>query len=131
MIKTLFNCAFLSVLLFTSSCASIFNGTTDKIHVSSSVPGTKFFLDNEEIGMDNASVVISKKKLKSVMLHAKKAGCQTKSSDIDTKFDPTTLLGILLDFGIISILIVDWGINGAVTEAERTNYVLNPVCPGA
>jgi hypothetical protein len=43
-------------------------------------------------------------------------------------FDPTSLLGILLDFGLISILVVDWGITGAIREAERTNYVLNPNC---
>jgi hypothetical protein len=43
--------------------------------------------------------------------------------------DTTALLGFLLDLGIISILIVDWGSTGAVLEAERTNYLLNPECP--
>ena len=86
-------------------------------------------MDNEEIGTDNTSVTISKKKLKKVEFYAKKDGCQTRSTGIETKFDATSLLGILIDFGLITILVVDWGINGAVTEAERTNYVLNPVCP--
>ena len=119
----------LCILLFNISCASMFSGTTEKLHFRSDVPGTKFFMDNEEIGTDNTSVTISKKKLKKVEFYAKKDGCQTRSTGVETKFDATTLLGILIDFGLITILIVDWGINGAVSEAERTNYVLNPVCP--
>ncbi len=90
-----------------------------------------YTVDNEDIGTDTGSFEISKKKLKKVQIYAKKDGCQTKSTSIETKFDSTTLLGILIDFGLISILIIDWGINGAVTEAERTNYVLNPVCPAS
>ncbi len=120
-----------ALLVFNSSCASMFSGTTERIHVKSDVPGTKLYMDNEEIGTDSASVTVAKKRLGKVMFTAKKEGCSSPSTDVATKFDSTTLLGILIDFGLISILVIDWGINGAVKEAERTNYVLNPVCPTA
>lgn len=106
----------------------MFSGTSQNILLRSDVKGTKLYLNNEEIGTDTASVQISKKNLKNAVLIAKKSGCSDYSTHINTKFDATSLLGILLDLGIISILVVDWGITGAVSEAERTNYLLNPTC---
>jgi hypothetical protein len=106
----------------------MFSGTSEKFKLRSDVPGTKFFLDHEELGTDSATAKVSKKKLKDTRFIAKKAGCKDAIVDVETKFDSTTLLGLFIDFGLISILIIDWGINGAVNEAERTNYVLNPVC---
>ena len=115
-------------LILITSCASMFSGTKEKIKLRSDVPGTKFFLDDEELGTDSATVKISKKNLSDTRFIAKKDGCKPVHVDVETKFDATSLWGILLDFGIISILVVDWGITGAVREAERTNYVLNPKC---
>lgn len=117
----------LSVTLFTG-CASMFSGTTQNILVRSEVKGTKLYLNNEEIGTDSASVQISKKNLRNAVLMAKKPGCSDSQTFINTKFDATSLLGILIDFGLVTILVVDWGITGAVNEAERTNYLLNPSC---
>jgi len=122
------NVLLLGSLIFNISCASMFSGTSEKIRVRSDVPGTKLYLDDEEIGTDEATVKIAKKKLKNTYLVAKKEGCKSKKIEIETKFDPITLLGIFLDFGIVTIGIVDWASTGAVFEAERTNYVLNPVC---
>ncbi len=120
---------FLAFTMVTSTgCASMFSGTTQNFLVRSDISGTKLYLNNEEIGTDTATVQISKKKLKNSVLLAKKPGCSDYSTHINTKFDATSLLGILLDFGLISILVVDWGITGAVSEAERTNYILNPKC---
>jgi hypothetical protein len=118
----------LAQLILFSSCASMFSGTSEKIKLSSDVPGTKFYLEDEELGTDSATVKIAKKKLSETRFTAKKDGCKASHVDVQTKFDSTSLWGILLDFGIISILVVDWGITGAVREAERTNYVLNPKC---
>lgn len=115
-------------MALTTGCASMFSGTSQNILLRSDVKGTKLYLNNEEIGTDTATVQISKKNLKNSVLIAKKAGCSDYQTNINTKFDATSLLGILLDFGIITILVVDWGITGATSEAERTNYVLNPTC---
>jgi hypothetical protein len=126
--RNYFNVMLMVVLIFTTSCASMFSGTSEKIKVRSDVPGTKLYLNEEEIGTDEATVKIAKKNLKESQLIAKKDGCKPKRVEIQTKFDPFSLLGILVDFGIITIGIVDWGMTGAVFEAERTNYVLNPIC---
>lgn len=116
-------------VLLNASCASMFSGTTQTILVRSDQKGTKLFLNNDEIGTDTATVQISKKNLNNSILIAKKPGCTDAQSSIPTKFDATSLLGVFIDFGLISILIVDWGITGAVHEAERTSFVLNPSCP--
>jgi hypothetical protein len=127
--KSVLNLIIMAILILNVSCASMFSGTSQRIKVRSDIPGTKLYLDDEEIGTNETTVTVAKKRLKEVQLIAKKEGCETKRTDIETKFDSTSLLGLLIDFGLISILVVDWGINGAVREAERTNYVLNPVCP--
>jgi hypothetical protein len=118
----------LAQLFLFTSCASMFSGTNEKIKLRSDVSGTKFFLEDEELGTDSASVKIPKKKLSETRIIAKKTGCKDTHVDIETKFDPTSLWGVLLDFGIISVLVIDWGITGAINEAERTSYVLNPKC---
>lgn len=119
-------CVYLIVL--STGCASMFSGTTQNILLKSDVKGTKLYLNNEEVGTDTAVVQISKKNLKNSVLIAKKAGCSDYQTYVSTKFDATSLLGVFIDFGLITILVIDWGITGAVYEAERTNYVLNPVC---
>lgn len=116
------------LIVFATGCASMFSGTTQNILLKSDVKGTKLYLNNEEIGTDTAVVQISKKNLKNSVLIAKKAGCSDYQTYVSTKFDATSLLGVFIDFGLITILVIDWGITGAVYEAERTNYVLNPVC---
>lgn len=115
-------------LAFLTGCASMFSGTSQNILLRSDVKGAKLYLNNEQIGTDTASVQISKKNLRSSVLVAKKEGCSDAQSHINTKFDPTSLLGLLIDAGVFTILLVDWGITGAISEAERSSYLLNPVC---
>ncbi|WP_223823662.1 hypothetical protein [Candidatus Enterovibrio escicola] len=64
----------------------------------------------------NITVQGSNDKCKSVTILA------TKS------FDPTTLLGVFLDFGIVSIFVVD-GLSGAWQQFDQTNYVIDANCP--
>jgi hypothetical protein len=113
-----------------SGCAAIFHGTTERIYVRSDEPDTRFFVNEREIGKGtSASTAINKKELKQAVLRAEKTGCDVKSSPILTAFDATSLLGILIDWGIISILVVDWAATGAVTKAAQADYVLTPECP--
>lgn len=115
-------------MIFTSSCASIFNGTTERIHVRSDNPNTKLYMDNKEIGTGSATVTVAKKEMHEIRFSAKKMGCNDASTEIDTKFNPNTLWGILIDLGLVSIFLIDWAANGATREAARRDYVLNPVC---
>jgi len=118
------------IMFFVSGCASIFHGTKDTIYVRSEEPDTQFYVNNRDIGKGtSANTTISKDTIDLAVLRAEKKGCNTKSTRIETQFDALTLLGVLIDFGIISILFIDWAATGAVTRAAQTDYILTPDCP--
>jgi hypothetical protein len=118
------------VAFISSDCASMFHGTKDTIYLRSDEPDTHYYCNDRDLGKGStAFVTIRKADLSSSTLRAEKPGCTTKTTKIDTKFDATCLLGILIDWGIVSILIVDWGSTGAVKRAAQTEYVLTPDCP--
>lgn len=121
--------ALATLLFFLNSCAAMFHGTRETIHVRSERPNTIFFAGEQEIGRGSSAVTtISKKKLSKTTLRVESKGCTTKTVPIETKFDGISLLGLLLDLGLISILVVDWGATGAVHRADQTDYVLTPEC---
>lgn len=116
--------------LIVSSCAAMFHGTKETIYVRSEEPNTVFFANNRELGKGTSAVTtIPKKDLSDTVLRTEKETCYPKSSPIYTSFDGITLLGILIDWGIISILVIDWGVTGAVTKAAQVDYLLTPECP--
>ncbi|UVS61353.1 MULTISPECIES: hypothetical protein [Nitrosomonas] len=43
-------------------------------------------------------------------------------------FDATTLLGIWLDFGIITVLMIDGAATGAWKKFDQTSYIIDPQC---
>ncbi len=113
-----------------TGCAAIFHGSSETVHVRSEEADTRFFANERDIGKGTSAVtVLPKKGLSKVVLRAEKTGCNAKSAPIPTEFDALTLLGILIDFGIISILVVDWAATGAVTKASQIDYILTPECP--
>ncbi len=107
-----------------SGCSSIIKGTNDTITVNSIERGTTLYVDGAARGLDTASV--SLKKGKTYSLRAEKEGCESTTSTTTESFDPTSLLGIFIDFGLISIP-VDM-ISGAAWKIEPTTYTLTPVC---
>lgn len=115
-------------VLCVTGCASIIHGSSESIDVHSEVPGASIYLNNQKIGTGNASVSIPKKQLSSSVLRASKPGCDDAAKAIETSFDATSLLGILIDWGIISIIGVDWLGTGAIHHAQQTSYILNPNC---
>ncbi len=119
----------LAVTFFCSSCASMFSGTSETLYVRSDEKNTKFYVDNREIGIGtNAVVSLPKKGLSRKMLRAEKDGCTPKSIPIETKFDSMSLLGLLIDWGLVSMLVVDLGATGAIHKAAQTDYNLTPDC---
>ncbi len=118
------------VALISSGCASIFHGTKETISVHSDEPDTHFYCNGRDLGIGTMGMVtIDKKDLSSSVIRAEKKGCGTKTAQIATSFDGICLLGVLIDFGIITILVVDWGATGAVTKASQNDYNLTPDCP--
>ncbi len=107
----------------------MFHGTKETIYVRSEEQDTRFYLNNRDIGKGtSATTTIEKKQLRNAVLRTEKNGCNTKSSPIETAFDGVTLLGIFVDFGVISIIVVDWLATGAVTRAAQAEYILTPEC---
>lgn len=120
----------MAVTMLSSSCATMFHGSTETIYVRSEEADTRFFLNQRDLGTGTSAVAsVPKKDLSKTMLRASKDGCHDKATPIETQFDAITLLGVLLDWGIVSILLVDWAATGAVTMAAQSDYVITPECP--
>lgn len=114
------------VLVLNSACATMFNGSSTSVSIRSEDPKAKLYLNDTYIGQGGATVSVSKKGNHSI--RATKEGCGDGTTAVQKKFDPTSLLGLLIDFGIVSMLIVDAAATGAIQDIEPKNYVVNPNC---
>lgn len=123
--KKMLTTALIFALSLTSGCASIIKGSSDKITVTSLEKDTVIWVDGAPRGRD--AVTVDVKKGKPVALKASKPGCQDISIETTESFDPTSLLGILIDFGIFSIPI-DM-ISGAAWKQSPSTYTVTPICP--
>ncbi|NRD73831.1 PEGA domain-containing protein [Shewanella sp. VB17] len=111
---------------FISGCSSMFNGTTQTVNIRTNEEGAKLYVNEQYMGQDSATYTFKKKD--NYVLRVEKEGCQSNSLKPEKAFDPTTLLGIFIDYGIVSILLIDGAATGAWQEFEQTNYVLDPIC---
>ncbi|WNC73101.1 hypothetical protein RGQ13_03700 [Thalassotalea psychrophila] len=114
----------LTASLFLSGCAGIINGTSDNITITSVEPGTRIYVDGVKRGIDDALVQIDRGETHTIKVVKK--GCEPVIIETGDKFDATSLLGILLDWGVISIP-VDL-ISGAAWKAYPTIYTVSPIC---
>jgi hypothetical protein len=115
----------LPVLLLSSGCAGILHGTTDKISINSMEEDTVIYVDGIPRGKDYASGHIERGDDHTIRVS--KAGCQDVTMETTSSFDPATLLGIFLDYGIISMP-VDF-ISGAAWKTDQESVTLTPICP--
>jgi len=93
-----------------SGCAAMFHGSTQQVAIRSNVPGTELYV--------NEAYVIT----------ARKTGCEAASVPAEKTFDAVTLLGVLIDFGVVSVLLVDGAATGAWEQFTQTSYVVDPHC---
>lgn len=115
----------LSSLVLTG-CATIFNGSSQQVSIRSNIDDTKLYVNEQYVGKGNGVTTFKKKKDYTII--ARKEGCTDVSVSATKSFDATTLLGILIDWGIISVLIVDGIGTGAWQEFDQTNFVIDPNC---
>lgn len=94
----------------------MFNGTSDTLYIRSNDPDATILVNEKTLG--TGEVVYKAKKKEDHVIKVSKSGCQTVARPVETQFDAVSLLGILIDFGIISILAVDWGATGAIHKAS-------------
>ncbi|MCA9459576.1 MAG: hypothetical protein H7A23_00040 [Leptospiraceae bacterium] len=112
--------------IFLQSCAAMFSGTKETIMVRSNEPGTSLYINEMEVGRDSAVTVVSKKQ--DLRLRASKKGCSDAQAVGQKSFNAVTLLGLFIDFGIITIIVIDWLATGAIWSFDQTNFVLTPNC---
>ena len=108
-----------------SGCASIFSGNSDEIAINSLEKDSVIYVNGRARGKDTAYVQVERGKEHTIV--AKKEGCLDTTTETGWSFDPRSLLGIFIDFGIISIP-VDFAIGGAMAT-DPTTYTISPVCP--
>ncbi|WP_122899944.1 hypothetical protein [Acinetobacter sp. B51(2017)] len=124
--KKILTSTLLAITLMTSGCATIFNGASQTVNIRSNDTEAKLYVNEEYMGKNQAAYTFKKKK--NYVIKAEKNGCKTTSITPQKTFDPTTLLGVLLDWGIISILVVDGAATGAWQKFEKTSYFIDPDC---
>ena len=112
--------------VFLQSCAAMFSGTKETINVRSNEPGTTLFINEVEVGRDSAVTVVSKKQ--DLRIRASKKGCSDGQAIGQKSFNAITLLGVLIDFGVITIIVIDWLATGAIMSFDQTNFVVTPNC---
>lgn len=116
--------AAVALSLGLTGCASVIKGSSDTLTVNSLEKGTTIYVNGAARGVDTAAVSV--KKGKPHTIRVEKEGCQPVTAETTESFDPTSLLGILIDFGLITIPI-DL-MSGAAWKVEPTTYTLTPIC---
>ncbi len=124
--KRMYFLASLFLILNLSGCAAMFHGSSQQIAIRSTVPGTELFVNEAFVGKDSGVTTFQKNK--NYMITARKNGCTDTSIPVVKSFDPVTLLGVLIDLGIVSILMVDGAATGAWQQFEQQSYVVDPRC---
>lgn len=115
-----------AILALNSGCATMFSGSSAMVSVRSDDPAAKLYVDERYVGMGSATVSVPKKG--DHHIRVTKEGCSDQTAAMGKKFDATSLLGILIDFGIVSTLLIDGAATGAINDIEPKTYVLNPTC---
>lgn len=118
----------LVLAITTAGCATMFHGSTQMISVRSNYDDAKLYVNEAYIGKGSGVTTFHKNKNYTIV--ARKEGCSDGTVIPTKSFDAVTLLGILIDWGIISILVVDGACTGAWRQFDQTSFVVDPQCPG-
>jgi hypothetical protein len=109
-----------------TGCAAMFHGSNDQVTVTSGDPDAKLYVDATYLGKGSGTTFVKRNTIHTVF--AKKNGCADGIVQTQTSFDSVSLLGILIDFGVISMLVVDWGATGAMWKTDPLLYSVTPNC---
>lgn len=113
-------------ITLSTGCATMFNGSNQTVNIRSNDVDAKIYVNEEYMGKNQATYTFKKKE--NYVLKAEKQGCKTTTIIPQKSFDPTTLLGVFLDWGIISVLIVDGAATGSWQKFNQTSFVIDPDC---
>ena len=104
----------------------MFHGTSEQVSIRSNVPGTELYANDALIGKDNGVTTFHKNQ--NYIITAHKVGCTDATVPASKSFDGITLLGVLIDFGLVSVLLVDGAATGAWQKFDQTNFIVDPHC---
>ena len=116
----------ITAFMVNTGCAAMFHGTSDQITIQSPDPEAKLYLDNMLIGKGTAMASVKRNTQHNII--AKRDGCHDQLTQTGTAFDAVSLLGVLIDFGVVSMLVVDWGATGAMWKVDPLIYHPAPIC---
>lgn len=115
------------ITVFSTGCSTLIHGTSDTVTINSTEDETTIYVNSAPRGKNAATVDL--KRGEDYVIRTSKKGCQDVMTPVTATFDPTSLLGILIDFGIITIPI-DL-ISGAAWKFSPRTYTLTPICSNA
>ncbi len=110
-----------------TGCAAMFHGTNDQVTVVSGDPEAKLYIDSMYLGKGSGAITVKRNTTHTIF--ARKKGCADGIAQTQTSFDSVSLLGILIDWGLISMLVIDWGATGAMWKTDPLLYNVSPNCP--
>ncbi|MFV8453401.1 PEGA domain-containing protein [Vibrio campbellii] len=113
-------------LFLLSGCAAMFNGTSQQVSIRSKNPSAKIYVNDAYLG--DGSVITTFKKKKDYTIRVEQDGCNSVSIPVTKSFDATTLLGVLIDFGVVSVLVVDGVGTGAWQQFDQESYIVDAQC---
>lgn len=118
------------ILVFQlTGCAAMFHGTNDEVIVTSGDPDAKLYMDATYLGKGSSTAIVKRNTVHTVF--ARKKGCADGIAQTQTSFDAVSLLGILIDWGLVSMLVVDWAATGAMWKTDPLLYNVTPNCDTA
>jgi hypothetical protein len=123
MLRSLLVASILAFVPFFGSCASIISGSHDTISVTSTEKGTAIYVDGVLRGTDSVQAEVKRGSRHTI--RGEKEGCQTVTFETSESWDATSLLGVLIDFGIVTVPL-DFLIVGC-WKTSPTLYTVSPV----
>lgn len=127
--KRLLGSGLIFLTLSISGCAAMFHGTSEQVSINSNDPATELYVNGAYVGRGHA--ITSFKKRDNYVISARKSGCTEHFQPVNKSFDAITLLGFFVDWGLVSILVVDGAATGAWQHFDQTSYIINPNCSAA
>lgn len=104
----------------------MFHGTNDEVILTSGDPDAKLYMDATYLGKGSGTAIVKRNTVHTVF--ARKKDCVDGIAQTQTSFDAVSLLGILIDWGLISMLVVDWAATGAMWKTDPLLYNVTPNC---
>jgi hypothetical protein len=117
-------------LCFQLGCATIINGSTEKIEISVGKADSKVYINDILIGVTQADVPLNAEIPKKGAIDIKviHENCDQFNHRVQRQVDPLTFLGLLIDGGIFSIIVVDILATNAFVKASQNYYHFELSC---